>query len=470
MIRSAVSLILGLALWLEAAGAREPADIVAQVCANCHGKTLTGQVGPNLLDSFWIHGKDDASVLRSIRDGWPGTGMPAFRGILSDSEMLAMVAYLHEQGREYAAGRIQPPASPQDLTIRSERQTFRIETYISNLDNTPWGMAFLPDGRILVTERPGHLRVVERGRLLPEPVQGTPAVFARQDGGLLDIILHPKFAENGWIYLAYTETARADPTKSMTVVVRGRIRANRWIDEQTLFRASQDHYYKYYIHYGCRFLFDGAGHLFFTIGDRGQFDIAQDLSNPCGKIHRVFDDGSIPPDNPFVGRPGALPSIWSYGHRHPQGLDFHPVTGRLWEAEHGPIGGDEVNRIEPGHNYGWPVTSQGTESGRTFLPSVPGMDDPLAVWTPAIAPSGIRFYNGNVFPRWKNSLFVAALAGEQVRRLETDGDHVVHQEILFRGQGRARDVVIGPDGLIYILLNNPGRIVRLRPLEDSIAR
>ena len=465
MIRSAVSFVLGLALSADMAEAREPAAIVAEICANCHGKTLTGLVGPNLLDRFWNHGSDDASVQRSIRDGWPESGMPPFRGILSDAETLALTAYLRDQGKEYAAGRIVPPPPPQDITVRSELQAFRIETYVPDLD-VPWGMAFLPDGRILVTERPGRLRLVEQGRLLPEPVQDTPAVFLHQDGGLLDVILHPKFAENGWVYLAYTEAARDDPQKSMTVVVRGRIRANRWVDEQTLFRAPQDNYYRGYIHYGCRFLFDRADHLFFTIGDRGQFDIAQDLSNPCGKIHRIFDDGSIPPDNPFVGRPGALPSIWSYGHRHPQGLDFHPVTGRLWEAEHGPIGGDEINRVEPGHNYGWPVTSHGTESGRTFLPSVPGMDEPLAVWTPAIAPSGIRFYNGDAFPRWKNSLFVAALAGQQVRRLETDGDRVVHQEILFRDQGRVRDVVNGPDGLIYVLLNSPGRIVRLRPLGE----
>jgi len=250
----------------------------------------------------------------------------------------------------------------------------------------------------------------------------------------------------------------------MTVVVRGRIRDGQWVDQETIFRAPPNCYYHGYIHYGCRFLFDHEVHLFFTIGDRGQFEIAQDLSNPCGKIHRVFDDGRIPPDNPFVGRPGALGSIWTYGHRHPQGLAYHPVTGRLWESEHGPIGGDEINRIEPGKNYGWPVISEGTERGRTFTKAHPGMERPIVSWTPAIAPSGIGFYNGDRFPQWKNDLFVAALGGQQLRRLRTQGDQVVHQEVLFRDMGRVRQVMTGPDGLIYVAFNSPGRIGRLTPV------
>jgi aldose sugar dehydrogenase len=443
---------------------RPPVQLVAEICSNCHGKNLTGSAGPNLLDAFWNHGGDEASILRSIRDGWPESGMPPMGSILSAPEMQAMVAYIRAEGVLFAQGKITIPPPPADVTLNSELHRFRLENFIPNLD-TPWGMAFLPDGKILVSERPGRLRVVENGKLLPEPIHGTPAVFLHQDGGLLDVIAHPDYAHNGWIYLAYSE-AGVNPDTSMTVVVRGRIREGNWVDQETLFRAAPDCYYRGYIHYGCRFLFDHENHLFFTIGDRGQFDIAQDLGNPCGKIHRIFDDGRIPPDNPFVGRPGALGSIWSYGHRHPQGLAYHPVTGRLWESEHGPIGGDEINRIEPGKNYGWPVISEGREFGRTFTTSHVGMERPVVSWTPAIAPSGIAFYTGDRFPKWKNDLFVAALGGQQLRRLRTDGDQVIHQEVLFRDLGRVRQVMTGPDGLLYVEFNAPGRIARLVPVKD----
>jgi aldose sugar dehydrogenase len=443
------------------AAEREPTRIVTEFCANCHANTLTGSVGPNLLDTFWNHGADDASILRSIRRGWPESGMPPFEDVLTDGEQRAMLAFIRQQGEAFARGAISLPPPPQDVTIQSERHVFRLETFVPDLD-TPWGIAFLPDGRILVTERPGRLRIIEHGRLVTAPVSGTPAVFLHQDGGLLDVAVHPNYAENGWIYLAYTE-AGAKPDTSMTVVVRGRIRDGRWVDQETIFHAPPDRYYSGYIHYGCRFLFDRAGHLFFTIGDRGHFDDAQDLASPCGKIHRVLDDGRVPPDNPFVHRSGALPTIWSYGHRHPQGLAFHPVTGQLWESEHGPIGGDEINLIAPGNNYGWPVVSRGRERGRSFVGSHEGMQDPVVFWTPAIAPSGIAFYTGDRFPRWKNNLFVAALGGQQLRRLEIEGEQVTHQEILFRDVGRIRHVVTGPDGLLYVLANAPGRIARLVP-------
>jgi aldose sugar dehydrogenase len=452
---------LGLATTAFPAPNREPSVIVATICANCHGRTLTGSAGPNLLDAYWNHGGDDASILRSIRQGWPESGMPPFQDLLTSPEQQALVAYIRHQGDEFAAGRITLPAAPPDQVIRSELHTFRLETVVPNLD-TPWGIAFLPGDRMLVTERPGRLRIVDHGHLQPEPVAGVPKVFLHQDGGLLDVIAHPDYASNGWLYLAYTE---AGPNgTSMTVVVRGRIRDNHWVDQQTIFRAAPRHYHTSYVHYGCRFLFDRDNHLFFTIGDRGEQPEAQDLSSPCGKIHRVMDDGSIPPDNPFVGRADALGSIWSYGHRHPQGLMFHPVTGKLWESEHGPTDGDELNRIEPGRNYGWPIISNGKDRRAPIEGTHKvGMESPIVFWTPAIAPSGIEFYTSDRFPRWKNHLFVACLGGEQLRRIETDGDRVTHQEILFKDFGRVRDVTTGPDGYLYIAFNAPGRIARLVP-------
>jgi glucose/arabinose dehydrogenase len=240
----------------------------------------------------------------------------------------------------------------------------------------------------------------------------------------------------------------------MTVLVRGRIRHNRWVDTQVIFRAPSELYTTTSDHYGSRFLFDGKGHLFYSLGERHNMANAQDLSVPMGKIHRVNDDGTAPGDNPFVGTPGALPTIWSYGHRNPEGLAFDPLTGLLWESEHGPTGGDEINIIEKGHNYGWGVVSMGLEPGLTKQHQ-DGMDDPIAFYTPSIAPSGISFYSGNRYPGWKNNLFVAALAGQELLRIEVDGRRIVSQEAVFKEYGRVRDVKTGSDGLLYVLLQNP---------------
>jgi len=463
-----VRALLPLVLTVEAAASspRSPVEIVNTMCAGCHSSTLTGGAGPSLVDSYWNHGDSDESIARSIRDGWPLSRMPPFGRVLSEAEIDGLVAYIHHQGEEFAQGRLKIPPPPPDQTISSEKATFRLETFASNLE-IPWGIEFLPDDKILVSERPGRLRLIDHGKLQAEPISGTPTVFFRQDGGLLDVISHPDYAKNGWIYLAYSEEGKT-PGTSMTVVVRGRIRSGRWVDQEDIFRAPPSLYYNGYIHYGCRFLFDSENHLFFTLGERGRSKQAQDLSSPLGKIHRVMDDGRIPSDNPFVKQPGALGSIWSYGHRHPQGLAWHPITGKLWESEHGPTGGDELNRIEPGRNYGWPVISNGTDwqvkiEGTTRE----GMESPRKFWTPAIAPSGIGFYTGNRFPQWKNNLFVAALVKEALLRLELDGENVVHEEVVFDGMGRVRDVTTGPDGLIYVSLEGPGRIMRLVPVDRA---
>jgi glucose/arabinose dehydrogenase len=368
-----------------------------------------------------------------------------------------------------AAG-AQPPApqtvaDPDGQVVTSEKQTFRMEVIARDLE-TPWALAFLPDGRILITERPGRLRIVENGKLLPAAVKGTPKVWEKQDGGLLDVEVHPRYARNRWIYLSYSEalpghvptTALPDPP-SMTVIVRGRInRSNEWIDQQVLFRGAPGVYNSSNAHYGSRFVFGRGDRLFFSLGDKQVVNHAQDLSKATGKIHRINDDGTVPGDNPFVKRQGALPTIWSYGHRNPQGLAWDPVTGKLWESEHGPNGGDEINVIEPGRNYGWGVITMGTEPGMTKRAEA-GMEQPIVHYTPTIAPTGMTFYAGDRYPGWKHSLFVAALAGQQLRRLETSGTSVMHQERVLTGFGRVRDVVAGPDGLLYVLLQRPGQVV-----------
>lgn len=461
VIRRLAALLLTVASC--AAATRDGAAIAATYCAPCHNQNLVGSPAPNLIDNLWLYGGNDQSVLKSIREGFPAAGMNGFAGVLSEDDMRAVLAYIRAQAPLYAEGKIKHPTQPRSVDLTSEKYPFRLETFVDGLE-TPWGLAFLPDGRILVTEREGRLRVIEHGKLTPIPIRGTPKTYVRQDGGMLDVIAHPNYARNGWIYLAYCDTVPG-PDLSMTVVVRGRIRDGAWVDQQELFRAPTERYYPTHIHYGCRFLFDHDHHLFFTIGERGHPEEAQDLTNPLGKIHRIMDDGRIPPDNPFVHRAGAWPSIWSYGHRHPQGLMWHPITGKLWETEHGPTGGDELNRIEPGQNYGWPIVSLGTDRRMRFEREHAGMVSPLAAWSPSVAPSGIEFYTGDKFPLWKNSLFIACLGGDQLKRIETDGDKVVHQEILFRGYGRVRDVVTGPDGLLYLAIERPGRIARLVPKD-----
>lgn len=362
-------------------------------------------------------------------------------------------------------GGAQAPVDPDRQVITSEKQTFRMEVLARDLE-TPWAIAFLPDGRVLITERPGRLRIVEKGKLLPQPVKETPKVWEKQDGGLLDVEVHPQYAHNGWIYLSYSETVTkdvrigpaADPP-SMTIIARGKInRANEWVEHQVLFRAPAAIYTSSNAHYGSRFVFDRDNHLFFSLGDKLVVMDAQDLSKPTGKIHRVNDDGTVPKDNPFVNKIGALPTIWSYGHRNPQGLAWDPVGGKLWSSEHGPNGGDEINIIEPGRNYGWGVITMGTEPGMTKR-SAPGMEQPIVHYTPTIAPTGMTFYTGDKYPGWKNSLFVAALAGQQLRRLETTASAVTHQERVFNQFGRVRDVVVGPDGYLYVLLQRPGQVV-----------
>ena len=485
------------------------ATLFASTCAPCHGTDLAGGRAPTLFSERLLASNDDDALVAKIRDGVPNTAMVPFKGTLDDQQIWQLVAYIRTQAASLKDKPVFVP-DPNNQIIKSERQTFRIEVVAPGLE-TPWGLAFLPDGRLLVTERPGRLRVIEKegdkGKLVPDPVQGTPKVWERQDSGMLDVAIHPQYEKNGWIYLAYTDVvpgyvapapaaAPADPPvataargrgrggppspPSMTVLVRGKIdKNNRWVEEQVIYRAPTDLYTPSGSHYGTRFLFDKAGHLFYSLGERGDMTNAQDLSKPLGKIHRVNDDGSIPKDNPFANTPNALPSIWTYGHRNPQGLAWDSA-GALWESEHGPNGGDEINIIEKGKNYGWGVISMGLQNGITER-SHEGMEQPIVYYTPTIAPSGIAFYGGSKYPAWKDNLFVAALAGQQLRRLETSGRKVVHQEIVFEQFGRVRAVTTGPDGLLYVLLQNPtgsgtgvglsastpGMVIRLVPASQK---
>lgn len=338
---------------------------------------------------------------------------------------------------------------------------FRLER-VADAPGELWSIDFLGPERIVAAQKNGILWLYERGQRLG-PIEGTPRVWDRGQGGLHTVKAHPQFAKNGWIYLTYADPA---PNGAMTRIVRGRLDGLIWSDEQTIYRAPADVYTEVGHHFGSRLIFAGE-YLFFSIGDRGQEALAQDLGSPYGKIHRLRDDGTIPPDNPFVSRAGAVASIWSYGHRNPQGLAVHPITGELWAAEHGPRGGDEVNLIRPSLNYGWPIVSFGINYDGTIISESPfkeGIEPPRHQWTPSIAVSAIAFYTGEHFPKWRNRLLAGSLAKEELHLLQIEDGEVVRDDIVLQGMGRIRDVTLGPDGFPYVVLNHPyGMIYRIVP-------
>lgn len=474
-------------------GLNDAPEIFAANCVSCHGNDLAGGRGPSLFASSLLAENSDADLSRIILNGVPGSDMPSFKGRLDDAEIGRLLAFFRIRSGELAKAAPAVP-DPTNRVIKSEKQSFRIDVVASDID-TPWGEAFLPDGRLLVTERTGQIRIVDAdGKLEAAAVKGAPVPWVRQDGGYFDIAVDPDDKSGSpWIYLSYSEVLAGykgalpppGPLKngaslppSMTRIVRAHINADgEWVNQQDIFKAPEGIYTPSVIHYGSRFLFDHKGHLYFTLGDRGDMTNAQRLDTPLGKIHRVNDDGSIPADNPFVHKPGAVASIWSFGHRNSEGLSFDPVTGLLWESEHGPTGGDEINIIEKGHNYGWGVVSMGLQPGITRQHQT-GMDDPITYYSPAIGPSGIAFNTGSRYPGWKDNLFVAALVGQKLLRYEIAGRRIVHQEVLWDQYGRTRDVIMGPDGLLYVLLQNatgapmstdaatPGMVVRLVPLDN----
>jgi glucose/arabinose dehydrogenase len=356
---------------------------------------------------------------------------------------------------------------------RSMFHDYKVVTVAENLIQ-PWAIAFLPGGDALITERPGRLRILRQGKLLPTPVEGVPAVFHSSQGGLLEVMPHPNFASNRLVYLSFSKPGATEP-QAHTTLVRGRFENDRLTQVQTIFEAQHTGRN----HFSGKIAFDRNGYLFLTVGDRqvapeGNLEAhpSQDLTNHHGKIVRLHDDGRVPTDNPFVSRAGAKPEIWSYGHRNVQGLAIHPETGELWANEHGPQGGDELNRIEPGKNYGWPVIGYGVNytTGLAIHSGThrQGMEQPVKIWVPSIGISGMLFYTGDKFPEWRGNLFVGGMNGQQLSRLTLNGRAVVSEELLAQRQGRIRDIRQGPDGFIYLVTDNregqPTPIYRVEPV------
>jgi aldose sugar dehydrogenase len=350
------------------------------------------------------------------------------------------------------------------VVIESEKQRFGIDTVASGLNN-PWGMVFLPDNRILVTERAGDIRVIAEGSLTEDRIQGVPSVYAQGQGGLLDIMLHPDYAQNGWIYISYSKPGQGGGS---TTLIRARLQGNSLIDLEELFVAQP--FLSSSVHFGSRIAFDGNGHVFLSTGERGTKENSQNLNNHHGKILRLNEDGSVPTDNPFVDTPNARPEIWTYGHRNVQGMIYDEESGRLWAHEHGPQGGDELHIIEQGRNYGWPVITYGINYDGTPITNITekeGMEQPLHYWVPSIAPCGMTLVTSERYPGWQNNLLIGALAKRHVARVEIENGRYVGEERLLEDYGRVRAVKQSPNGYIYVAMESPGLLLRLIPVDQS---
>jgi aldose sugar dehydrogenase len=346
--------------------------------------------------------------------------------------------------------------------INSEKQKFGVETITKDLSN-PWGIAFLPDGRILVTERRGEIRIVKDGKLLAEKITGVPDVYAEGQGGLLDIQLHPDYAKNGWIYMTYSKPGNGG---GATTVARAKIKDNALTDFHELFTAQP--YTNSGVHFGSRIAFDSKGYLFISSGERGTMENAQTLENHLGKIIRLHDDGRVPADNPFVNTPKAKPEIWSYGHRNPQGLIYDKENQLLIDHEHGPRGGDEINIIQLGKNYGWPKITYGINYDGTPITdkqSAPGMEQPIWYYVPSIAPCGMTKVTSDKYPGWKSNLLIGALSLQHISRVEIQGGKYVTHEKLLEKLARFRAIAQGPDGYIYAATESPGMLIKLVPVK-----
>ena len=438
----------------------EAENLYRQYCAGCHGTDVRAFISPG-----WKYGTDAKDIQKSIKEGRGNGAMPAFGEALTQQQIEQLTEYLQWGFRNFDRYDFDEEKFSEG-TFESGSMKFMLEKVADGLE-IPWGMVFLPDGSMLITEKKGTL--VHLG---PDGKKGyvsnVPDVITRSQGGLLDIELHPDYERNGWIYISYSLFKPGeDKPLSTTAVSRYRLENNALVDGELIFEAG-NHSYKRH-HYGSRLEFDREGYLYVSMGDRGDRGInPQDLSRYPGKVHRLNDDGTIPESNPFYNMKGAVKSIYTYGHRNIQGMALHPLTGAMWTHEHGPRGGDEINVLKPGANYGWPVVSYGINYDGTIFTEITekeGMESPLHYWVPSIAPCGMTFVTADRYPGWKGHLMVGSLRFSYLNLCYLDGDSVVSEEILLKNVGRLRNVRQGPDGYLYIAVEGPGRIYKLLPVE-----
>ena len=438
-----------------------------QNCQVCHGENYEGVNAPSLVDASWMYGARPKEIMRSIKYGIQSLGMPSFQDILTEDQIRDIVDMVKAEELRLTGG-----PSPTPDSIETQDYKINVITFADSLD-IPWAIDFLDNETALVTERRGRLLLYKNGTLQADSVVGTPRALHEGQGGLLDVAVDPNYGDNGWIYLAFSHELPEIPenekrTPTMTKIVRGKLNGNNWVNEETIFEAPHDRYRSTRHHYGCRIVFDKKGYLYFSIGDRGAQDQAQDITRPNGKTHRIWPDGRIPKDNPFYNKADAIQTIYSFGNRNIQGMAIHPISDELWATEHGPLGGDELNHIQSGRNYGWPVITYGRNYNGTEITDIvekDGMEQPNYYFKPSIAACGLDFYRGDLFPLWKNKLMVGALKYEEVKLLNIHEDRVMHEQTIVKNMGRVRDVQTGPDGAVYVVLNSPDKVVRLVPKE-----
>jgi glucose/arabinose dehydrogenase len=397
--------------------------------------------------------------------GIPNTDMIPWSQVFSEEQGYALTDYIIESQDT-------PPQTirPFPSVIQTQDYLLKVEPLVTEgFNSSPWGIEFIDEKHALITERRGGLRWLVDGKLDPTPIEGIPKPTQYGDSGMVDLALHPDYDQNGWIYMAYVHPLGDGTTKetpAMTRLVRGRVDGHRWVDQEDIFRLPDSLHFAKGARWGSRLLFDKEGYLYLSIGDIGRNDEVQQINKPGGKTYRLFPDGSIPPDNPYVGHPDAIEEIFTIGNRNVQGIDQHPVTGAIWATEHGPMGGDELNILALGKNYGWPVISWGInyngEKVSEFTKKE-GMEQPIKYWTPSPALCPVEFYTGDLFPKWKNNLFIGTLAFEEIKRLRVGKTRVISEEVFFKNYGRVRDIKTGPDGALYVVLNNPHAVVRLTP-------
>ena len=464
IIKKAITLSVLLLVHPYMLTAQDASTVYASYCAGCHGASLQGGTATPLVKRTWKYGRGKGHLIRNITYGIEGTEMISWKAVLTSDQIEALAGFIEEAQTTPLSA-----IPPIPRKVRTKDYVVSIEKIVDEGLASPWSIAFIDEANALITERSGGVRVLTNHILDPEPVAGIPKPMQTRIGGLMSIVLDPQYDENGWIYLSMSHSSEGPDNPEapgMTRIIRGRIVNHTWIDQETIFQVDDSLQVANGHRWGGALLFDQEGYLHFTIGDLAEGDASQDLTKVHGKTLRILPNGDIPDDNPFMGDPGAMASIYTIGNRNTQGLAQHPVTGKLWSTDHGPMGGDELNILKKGANYGWPLVTYGIDySGETVSEKthMEGMEQPITHWTPSIATSDIEFVTGGLFSQWKDDLLVGALAYEEVRRLEINDEEVTEQEVILKGYGRIRDIEISPDGSIYVILNQPDMLIRLTP-------
>ena len=435
----------------------DPQEFFRKFCSSCHGQRMK-----TFVDRKWKYGSTLADIERSIAKGIVDEGMPAYEATMETDEITKLSQYILQGIKDRKSYDIVEKQTPKNYVTNF--YNLKVDTVVAGIE-IPWGIKVHADGTIFFTERKGNFKIKRPGQEVVK-ISDVPKARAYGQGGMMDVALHPQYDETGWIYLSYT---KADGLKHTTAVVRGKIKDNKFVEQEDIFEALP--YVSTRYHFGSRMVFDNDGYLYITVGDRGKRDDhPQYLTNGCGKVHRLYDDGKIPNDNPFYNEPDAVKSIWSYGHRNQQGMIYDNVNDKIWTNEHGPRGGDELNLVERAINYGWPELSYGINyNGTTFTDKTDeeGYRHPVNVWIPSIAPSGMALVDEN-YPLWQGDILSGSLRFNYISRVRVDGNKLIEEERILKDIGRVRAVEMGADGFLYVGVEEKGRILKVSIISDNV--